>query len=114
TSAVCVFSTSSTEGRLRSASVARVIARPSVSEQEVVDAGAAQTGLAHHEVEAERGDVVSHRIERRVLLLVEDLHVAAAFAAALGLDGAGTALDLLVRDALGRAADRALDAHVVP
>ena len=50
----------------------------------------------------------------RLLLLVQDLHVAAAVFAGFGFDRAGSAGDLLVGDALGRAAQHAFDAQIIP
>src|SRR5262245_54178718 len=108
-------STSSTEGSLRRLAVSVLtIAVPSVAEQEWVDAAATIAGVAHEQVESERGHVVGHRLQRGILVLVENLHVAAAVVAGLRLDGVATAVDPQVADALGGAAERAFDAHVVP
>src|SRR5262249_60227690 len=86
----------------------------SVPDQERVEAAAPQPGLAHQQVQAKRRDIVGDRLERRILVLMQDLHVAAAGVAGLGLDRAGAAVDLLIAHALGGTPGRALDAYVVP
>ena len=72
------------------------------------------SGIAQQQIERERRDVVGDRIERRIVALMQYLHVAAAGFAGFGLDRCRSAGNLLIGNALGRAAQRAFDARVIP
>jgi hypothetical protein len=63
----------------------------SVSEQKVIDAAPPQADLPHQEIKPERADIVGDQVERRIIALFEDLHIATALVAAFGVDGSGTA-----------------------
>src|SRR5262249_62366572 len=77
---------------------------PSISDQERIDAAAAQAGLANQQIKTQRSDVVGDGIERDVLLVVQDLHIGAALVTAFGLDRSRPAFDFLIGDVLGRSA----------
>src|SRR5690606_4316032 len=74
--------------------------------QQRVVAGAGVALLAHQHVQGQAGEVVGDRLHELVLVLVEDLAVAAAALAGLGLDRLRSALDVVVGDALGLRAVR--------
>src|SRR5580698_2629892 len=70
--------------------------------------------LAQEHVEGDRSDIVGDRLERRVLVFIKNLHVAAALVAGFGFYHAVAAVDLLIADAFCRTARETFDAHFVP
>ena len=69
---------------------------------------------SHQEVERQGGNIVGDRIQRGILLLLEDFYVALAAVAGLRSNKSVALLNLAVCNALGRAAEGAFDADVVP
>src|SRR5262249_43905727 len=86
----------------------------SITQHEWIDRTASITEIAHEQVESETRHIVSNRFERGVLGLLEYFYVAMAAVAGFRSHLAVAAFDVLVANSLGRAAERALDAHVVP
>src|SRR5262249_49847075 len=87
---------------------------PSIADEEEVDATPAQPGLANQQVKAEASQGVSNRIERDVLLMMQNLYIRPALVTAFGLDRSWAAFDFLIGDALGRPTDAAFGTDVVP
>src|SRR5262249_27625021 len=86
----------------------------SITQQEEVEGATPIGAFPHQKVEPQRSDIVRYRFERRLLVLIKDLHISMAAIAGLRLYRAGAAFDLLISDPLGGTALRAADAHIVP
>src|SRR5262245_51657628 len=82
--AASALRTSSTDGNPRNRrSASAVIAASSVTEQEGVNGAAPIAQVAQQQVQRQRRNVVGNRIQRGILLLLEDFYVAAAGVAGL-------------------------------
>ena len=81
-----------------------------MSQREYVRTDPLPTVLCHQHVEPEGGDV-GESIKPVIVDLIEDLHIATAL---LGLDHIRSAVNHLVGDAVGGAAQQAFDTHDIP
>src|SRR5436853_6771716 len=81
--------------------------------QQRIAAAAVIARFAHQQVEREAPQIVGHRIDVRVFLLVEDLAVGMTLVASLGADGPGVALDRVVGDVRGALSLYAADVNQV-
>src|SRR5258707_11175491 len=113
-SAASAFRTGSTAGNQPRAAEGPDAVLSSIAKQEGIERGAPVWSVSHQQVEPQRCDIIRHRLQRGLLVLVKDLHIRAATVAGLGLHRPGAARDLLIGDALGRPALCAADAHIVP
>src|SRR5437588_3450942 len=86
----------------------------SLLKQEEICPPASETGFGHQDIERDARHVIRERVHIRVLFHVQDLEIAMAGIASLGLDCVAAALNAVVRNALGGIAEDTLDTHRVP
>src|SRR5690606_10870542 len=102
TSSAGSFNTRSSEGMSLAAAMPPPATAPGsvtvVLPQQRVAAAPRVVLVAHQHVQRQAPEVVGHRLHERILVLVEDLAVAPAAVAGLGLDPLAAAIDVVERD----------------